>query len=59
MVHNPCLFGWLDNTMGNLGKKALIDLTVPSAKDVFPILATRATLAILDKFERKLNGKEL
>ena len=45
--------------MGNFGKKALIDLTIPSAKDVFPILATKATLAILDKFERKLNGKKL
>ena len=38
----------LRNVIDNLGKKALIDLAVPLAK-----LATKATLPVLDKFERK------
>ena len=40
----------------DLGKKALIDLSVPLAKDVLPKLATKATSSELDKFERKLSG---
>ena len=39
----------LDNVMGNLGKKAIIDLAVPFAKDVWPKLTTKATSSILDK----------
>ena len=44
---------FLGNTLANLGKKALSELSVPFAKDVLPKLATKATLFILDEFERK------
>ena len=44
--------------MGNLGKKALIDLAVSLTKDVLPKSATKATSSILDKFERKISGRE-
>ena len=50
--------GLLGKTSGDLGKKALLDIPVPLAKNVFPKLATKATLSILDKFERKVSGKE-
>ena len=39
--------------MNNLGKKAQIELVVPSVKDILPKLATKATSFILDKFKRK------
>ena len=42
--------------MGNLGNKTLTDLAVPLAIDVLPKLATKATLSISDKFERKVSG---
>ena len=49
---------FLDNMIGNLGKKALLDLAVPLAKDVLSKLATnlatKVTLSILDKFKRKM-----
>ena len=43
----------LGNGIGNLGKKTLIDLAVPLAKDVLPKLTTKATSSVLNKFERK------
>ena len=47
--------GFLSNAMGKIGKEALMNLTVPLAKDVLPKLATKLTLSILDKFERKIS----
>ena len=47
----------LGKTLGNLGKKVVLDLAVPLAKDVLPKLATKGTSPVLDKFERKINGK--
>ena len=47
----------LDKMMSNIGKKALINLAVPLAKDVLPKLATEATSSVLDKFERKIRVK--
>ena len=41
----------LDNVMSNLGEKALLDLTVPLAKDLLPKLATKVTSST--KFKRK------
>ena len=41
--------------MNNLGKKALLDLAVPLAEDVLPKLATKATLSLLEKFEKKVD----
>ena len=43
--------------MGKLGKKALIDLAFPLAKDVLPKLSTKETLSTLDKLERKVSGQ--
>ena len=34
----------------------LLDLAVPFAKDVLPILANKTTSSVLDNFERKING---
>ena len=45
--------------MGNLVKKELLDLAVPLAKNVLPKLATKATLSVLDEFERKKLDKKL
>ena len=44
--------------MSNSGKKTSINLCVPLAKDVLPKLAIKATLFILDKFERKVSRQE-
>ena len=43
------------NAIGSLGEKALIDLAVSLPNDVFHKLATKTTLSILDKFERKIS----
>ena len=43
--------------MGNLGKKALLDLAVLLTKDVLPKLATKATSSVLDEVERKMSGR--
>ena len=46
--------GFLDRTLGNMmGKKTLIDLAVPLAKDILPKLATKVASSAIDKFERK------
>lgn len=49
------LGGLLGKTPGNLGRKALLEMPVPVAKDIVLILATnlanKATSLILDKFE--------
>ena len=49
------LGGLLGKTPGNLGRKALLDILVPAAKDILLILATNlaneANSLILDKFE--------
>ena len=36
-----------------MGKKTLIDLAVPLAKDILPKLATKVASSAIDKFERK------
>ena len=40
-----------------VGKKVLLDLAVPLARDVFPKLATKVTLSAIDELEGKINGK--
>ena len=42
--------------MGNLRKKALLDLAVPLGKDVLSKLASKATSSEWDKSERKISG---
>ena len=49
----------LGNTMGDLGKKALLELAVPLAEDVLPRLATKAISFVLAKFERKISVQGL
>ena len=39
------------------GKKAFLDLAVPLAKYNLPKSGTKATLSVLDKFERKISGE--
>ena len=43
--------------MGNLDKKASLDLAFPLAKNVLPKLATKATSSVLDQFEKRVTGK--
>ena len=47
------LGGFLGKTVGKLGKKVLLGLAVPLAKDVLPKLSTKATFSVSDKFEKK------
>ena len=47
----------LGRTLGNLGKKELLDFAVPLAKDVLFKAVTKATLSALDKLERKVRGE--
>ena len=47
----------LRNMMSNLGQKALLELSVPLAKDVLPKLATKETSSELDKSEGKISGQ--
>ena len=49
--------GFYGKTLGNLVKKVLADLTVPLVQIVLSKLATNATWYVLDKCERKINGK--
>ena len=42
----------IKSSSGFFGKT--LDLAVPFAKDIFPKLATKATLSVLNKFERTL-----
>ena len=44
--------------MSNFGKKLLLDLIVPFAKDILPKLETKATSVVIVKFERKMEGQE-
>ena len=43
--------------MGTLGKKALLDLAVPLAKDFLSKLTTKATSYLLHRFKSKISGK--
>ena len=47
----------LGNVIDNLHKKALIDLNFSLARDVLSKIVTKATSSVLDKFERKINGR--
>ena len=45
--------GFLGKTLGNLGKKVLLDLAAPLAIEVLPKLATKAISSARDNLERK------
>ena len=44
--------------IGNLDKKALIDLAVSLTKDALAKLATKATSSAIDKLEREISWTE-
>ena len=48
----------LGNVIGNLDKKALIDLAVSLTKDALAKLATKATSSAIDKLEREISWTE-
>ena len=41
------------------GKKTFLDLAVPLAKDKLPKSGTKVTSSVIDKFERKISGKDV
>ena len=43
--------------LGNLGKKALTNITIPLARDNLPGLVSNLTSNAINKFERKISGK--
>ena len=42
--------------LGNLGKKALIDLAIPLARDNLPRLVSNLTSNAINKFKKKIKG---
>ena len=54
MIQSGRSFGsWL----GNLGKKALKNISIPLARDNLPRLVSNLTSNVINKFERKISGK--
>ena len=54
MIQSGRSFGsWL----GNLGKKALTNISIPFARDNLPRLVSNSTSNVINKFERKISGK--
>ena len=49
--------GSFGSWLGNLGKKALINIAIPLARDNLPGLVSNLTSNAINKFERKINGK--
>ena len=49
--------GSFGSWLGNLGKKALINIAIPLARDNLPGLVSNSTSNAINKFERKINGK--
>ena len=43
--------------MGNLGKKVLINIAIPLARDNLSGLVSNLSLNAINKFERKITGK--
>ena len=59
------IFSWYLGSLGNidknLGKKVIINLAIPLARDNLPVLvsnlASNATSNVIDKFGRTISGK--
>ena len=49
----------LGKILGNLGKKVLLDLAVPLAKDVLPKLVAKTTYSLIYKLERSASRKDV
>ena len=50
--------GSFTSCLGNLGKKALSNVTIPLTRDNLPGLVSNLASNAIDKFERKISGKE-
>ena len=50
--------GSFGSWLGNLGKKALTNIAIPFARDNLPGLVSLLTSNAINKFERKISGKE-
>ena len=53
------LDGSFGSWLGNLGKKALMNIAIPSDTDNLPALVRSLTSNPINKFERKISGKGL
>ena len=51
--------GSFGSWLGNLGKKVIRDLAIPLARDNLPGLVSNLASNAINKFERKISGKEL
>ena len=51
--------GSFGSWLANLGKKALTDVAIPLARDNLPELVNNLTSNAINKFQRKISGKEL
>ena len=49
--------GSFGSWLGNLGKKIIIDLAIPLARDNLPGLVSNLASNAINKFERKISGK--
>ena len=49
--------GSFNSWLGNLGKKTLINITIPLPKDNLPRLVSNLTSNAINEFERKISGK--
>ena len=50
--------GSVGSWLGNLGKKALTNIGIPWARGNLPGLISNLTLNVINKFERKISGKQ-
>ena len=50
--------GSFGSWLGNLGKKTLTNIAIPLARDNLPALVSNLTSNAINKFERKISGKE-
>ena len=53
IIQSRAFFG---NMIGKIDNKELTQFAVPLAKDILPQFATKWTLSVIDKFERKTIG---
>ena len=49
--------GSFGSWLGNLGKKALININIPLARDNLPGSVSNLTSSAINKFDRKISGK--
>ena len=52
-------WGSFGSWLGNLGKEALTNINIPLARDNLPGLVSNLASNIINKFDRKVSGKEV